>query len=156
MRIVLLSVSGRQPRWVEEGYAEYARRLRGPLTLELKEVPLAKRTRSASPSKAVEQEGERLLAALPRDARVIALDERGALWRTVDLAERLRQWSASGRPVCVLIGGPEGLAAACRERADETWSLSPLTLPHGLVRVVVAEALYRAASLLEGHPYHRA
>ena len=87
---------------------------------------------------------------------MVALDERGAPWRTTDLAERLERWRTSGRPVGLLVGGPEGLSSACRERADETWSLTPLTLKHGLVRIVIAEALYRATSLLEGHPYHRA
>ncbi len=156
MRFMLITVSARQPRWVEEGYAEYARRLRPPLTLELKEIPLGTRIRGAPAARAVEQEGERMLAALPRGAHVVALDERGDPWRTADLAARLERWRGAGKAVSLLVGGPDGLAPSCRERADETWSLSPLTLPHGLVRIVVAEALYRAASLLEGHPYHRA
>jgi len=156
VRFVLLTVSARQPRWVEEGYVEYARRLRPPVSLELKEIPLAPRTRGVSVARAVEQEGERMLAALPRGAHIVALDERGDPWRTADLAARLERWRTEGKPVALLVGGPDGLAPSCRERADETWSLSPLTLPHGLVRIVVAEALYRAVSWLEGHPYHRA
>src|SRR5690606_40808035 len=136
---MLITVSARQPRWVEEGYAEYARRLRPPLTLELKEIPLGRRIRGAPAARAVEQEGERMLAVLPRAAHVVALDERGDPWRTVDLAARIERWRAAGKPVGLLVGGPDGLAPSCRERADETWALSPLTLPHGLVRVVVAE-----------------
>jgi len=156
MRLVVLTVSSRQPRWVDDGWLEYAKRLRAPLKIELVELPLARRTVTVPVERAVEQEAERLLAAVPRDSRVVALDERGGLWSTMELAERLRRWRESGAPVCFLIGGPDGLAARCIERADESWSLSRLTLPHGLVRVVVAEALYRAASVLDGHPYHRA
>lgn len=156
MRLTLITASNRQPRWITEGFDDYARRLRAPVTLELKELPLGRRTASAPPQAALAREGERMLAALPRDAHVVALDERGSAWSTAELAARLNAWRADGRPVCLLVGGPDGLAPPCVERAAERWSLSPLTLPHGLVRVVVAEALYRAASLLEGHPYHRA
>lgn len=156
MRILLLTATNRQPSWVTEGYADYARRLRGRCTLELKEIPLARRTAGTSPARAVEQEGEKLLAAVPAGAHVVELSERGALWSTARLASRLDDWAAVGAPVCLLVGGPDGLSPACSARADERWSLSPLTLPHGLVRVVVAEALYRAWSVLEGHPYHRA
>jgi 23S rRNA (pseudouridine1915-N3)-methyltransferase len=155
MRITLISVSSKQPDWVRDGYDEYARRLRGPLSLDLKEISLPKRTRSAAIERLVAAEGERMLAAVPAGAHVVALDERGAGWRTAELAARLKAWLASGRPVALLIGGPDGLAPTCLERAAERWSLSPLTLPHGLARVVVAEALYRAHSVLRGHPYHR-
>lgn len=155
MRITLISVSSKQPDWVRDGYDEYARRLRGPLSLDLKEISLPKRTRSSAIERLVAAEGERMLAVVPAGAHVVALDERGAGWRTAELAARLKAWLASGRPVALLIGGPDGLAPACLERAAERWSLSPLTLPHGLARVVVAEALYRAHSVLRGHPYHR-
>lgn len=97
-----------------------------------------------------------MLAALPAGAGVTALDERGKCWNTLELARRLQAWLAEGRDRALLVGGPDGLAPACRERAEESWSLSPLTLPHGLVRVVMAEALYRAWSVLRNHPYHRA
>lgn len=156
MRLVVLTVSSRQPRWVDDGWLEYAKRFRPPFKLELVELPLARRTASVPVDRAIEQEGERLLAAVPRDARVVALDERGELWSTVGLAERLGRFRETGAPVCFLVGGPDGLARRCIERADTTWALSRLTLPHGLVRVVVAEALYRAVTVLEGHPYHRA
>lgn len=156
MRLLVLSISGRQPNWIDAGWLEYAKRLRAPLRLELIELPLARRSTTVPTQRAIEHEGERLLAAVPRDARVVALDERGEMWSTRDLAERVKRWQQSGAPVCFLIGGPDGLAARCIERADASWALSRLTLPHGLVRVVVAEALYRAASVLEGRPYHRA
>lgn len=154
-RLVLVAAANRQPAWVEDGYAEYAKRLRGRHTLEIKVVALARRTKAAPAARAVEDEGERLLKALPAGAHVVALDEAGTRFSTPALAERLAAWERHGAPVALLIGGPDGLSPACFARAAETWSLSPLTLPHGLVRIVAAEALYRAASLLAGHPYHR-
>jgi 23S rRNA (pseudouridine1915-N3)-methyltransferase len=156
LRLVLIAAANRQPGWVDEGYAEYAKRLRGRCTLELKVVALARRTPSTPPSRAIEDESERLLKAAPAGAHVVALDERGTRSSTAELAERLAAWERRGAPVAFLIGGPDGLSPVCFERAAETWALSPLTLPHGLVRIVAAEALYRAASLLAGHPYHRA
>jgi 23S rRNA (pseudouridine1915-N3)-methyltransferase len=155
MRIVLLAAGGRQPAWVTEGFAEYARRLHGACRLELVEVPLARRSRAGSPARAVELEGARMLAAVPRDAYVLALTERGTAFSTVELARRLEQWMSRGTSVCLMVGGPDGLASSCLARAREQWSLSPLTLPHGLVRIVVAEALYRAWTVQTGHPYHR-
>lgn len=123
--------------------------------MALTEIPLARRGKTTALSQALEQEGRRMLAAVPKGARVVALEQSGRGFTTAELARRLELWIASGRPLALLIGGPDGLAPACLERADENWSLSPLTLPHGLARIVVAEALYRAWSVLEGHPYHR-
>jgi 23S rRNA (pseudouridine1915-N3)-methyltransferase len=156
MQIAVISASARQPDWVRAGFEDYARRFGGRMTLTLTEVPLPKRTRSSVLARLIETEGQRMLAAMPAGARVVALDQRGASLSTAALADRLGDWQAAGGPVAVLIGGPDGLAPACLERAQERWSLSALTLPHGLVRVVVAEALYRAFSLRQGHPYHRA
>ncbi len=155
MRLVLVAAANRQPTWVAQGYAEYARRLKGSCTLELREIPLGRRSPSQPAQAAVEREGQRLLAVVPAGARVVALDERGKEWDTAALAGRLETWLTVGAPVCMLLGGPDGLSAACLERADERWSLSRLTLPHGLARIVAAEALYRAWSVLERHPYHR-
>ena len=155
MQIEVISVSGKQPDWIGSGFDTYARRFRAPHRLSLTEIPLPKRSRSADIARLTGLEGERMLAAIPRDAHVVALDERGEALSTAKLADRLDRWDAAGRPVALLIGGPDGLADACRERADAAWSISPLTLPHGLVRVIVAEALYRAHSLRGGHPYHR-
>lgn len=155
LRLVLIAASNRQPEWVVRGYEEYAARLRGRCRLELKELRLARRSGAQAQAQAVEDEGARMLAGLPPGAHAVALDERGAGWSTVELAQRVDQWRHAGAPVCLFLGGPDGLAPAVLERARERWSLSPLTLPHGLARIVVAEALYRAWSLLEQHPYHR-
>ena len=156
MKIHLLAVGARMPEWVGKGYAEYAGRLPRECALNLLEIPAGRRGSHADVARIVRAEGERLLAAVPTGSRLIALDERGQQWSTVELAERLSGWLREGRDVSLLIGGPDGLDAACRARADMLWSLSRLTLPHPLVRVVVAEQLYRARSLLHHHPYHRA
>jgi 23S rRNA (pseudouridine1915-N3)-methyltransferase len=155
MRITIISASSRQPAWVSAGFEEYAGRLRGRCTLKLVEVPLGRRKKAEPVARAVEAEGERMLAALPRGAHVVALTEAGKQWSTAELSARLRAWIAAGAPLAFLIGGPDGLAGACLERAAERWSLSRLTLPHGLARIALAEALYRAWTVIEGHPYHR-
>jgi 23S rRNA (pseudouridine1915-N3)-methyltransferase len=155
MRIEVISASARQPDWVKSGFDAYAKRLRGSCTLALTEVALARRSKKAAAPRLLEQEGRRMLAAAPKGALIVALDESGRRFTTAELAGRLERWMASGRGVALLIGGPDGLAPECLERADEAWSLSPLTLPHGLVRVIIAEAVYRAWTVLEGHPYHR-
>ena len=156
LRLSLLTASNRQPDWVDDGAADYAKRLRGRCTLEIKTLPLARRTASTPVDRAVADESERLLAAVPTGAHIVALDERGKPWSTKELAAKLDGWMRIGAPIFFLIGGPDGLAPACIARASDRWSLSPLTLPHGLAKIVVAEALYRAWSLLEHHPYHRA
>ena len=156
LRLTLLSASNRQPAWVDEGAEEYAQRLRGRCTLEIKTLPLARRTPTMPAERAIQDEGERMLAVLPQGAHVVALLENGKPWSTKELAAKLDGWMQAGAPVVLLVGGPDGLSADCVARASERWSLSNLTLPHGLVRIVVAEALYRAWSLLENHPYHRA
>ena len=156
LRLSLITASNRQPEWVDAGAEEYAKRLRGRCTLAIETVALARRTASTATERAVDDEGGRMLAQLPAGAHVVALLETGKPWSTNELAAKLESWMQRGAPVAFLVGGPDGLSKACTERANERWSLSNLTLPHGLVRVVVAEALYRAWSLLENHPYHRA
>jgi 23S rRNA (pseudouridine1915-N3)-methyltransferase len=156
MRITIIAASNRQPAWVTAGFEDYAKRLRGRCTLALVEVPLAKRSGANVAARVLEIEGERMLAAIPKGAHVVAVDVTGAPWSTQQLGGSLRAWLELGVPVALLIGGPDGLAPACFARAAERWALSRLTLPHGLARVVVAEALYRAWAVLEGHPYHRA
>ncbi len=143
------------PAWVEAGYADYAKRLRGDCRLVLHEIPAGRRVKGADIARLVNEEGARCLAAIPKGACVIALERDGSVLDTRQLAKKLHDWFAHGRAVAVMIGGPEGLAPACRARADETWSLSALTLPHPLVRVLVAEQLYRAWSILKNMPYHR-
>ncbi|MDI1302273.1 MAG: 23S rRNA (pseudouridine(1915)-N(3))-methyltransferase RlmH [bacterium] len=155
MRLRLLAVGTRMPGWVDEGFGEYAKRLSGDISLELVEISAGKRTKGADLARLKEQEGEALLAAIKPQERVIALDVLGRTLSTGDMADTLKNWQVDGRPAALLVGGPEGLSRAVLERADEKWSLSRLTLPHPLVRIVIAEQVYRAWSLLKGHPYHR-
>jgi 23S rRNA (pseudouridine1915-N3)-methyltransferase len=156
LRLELIAASNRQPAWIDAGYSEYAGRLRGRCTLELKVLPLARRTRPSSTERALADEGARMARAIPAGAHVVALAEAGKALTTKELAAKLERWAERGAPVALLLGGPDGIGAEALARATERWSLSPLTLPHGLARVVVAEALYRAWSLLQNHPYHRA
>jgi 23S rRNA (pseudouridine1915-N3)-methyltransferase len=153
----LIAVGQRPPAWVQQGYADYARRLPREMPLQLVELPAAERGRGGGhAAQAKAAEGERMLTALtPRDW-VVALDERGKTWSTLQLAEKLDNWRMQGTDVAFLIGGADGLAPACLERADEVLSLSTFTLPHALVRIFVAEQVYRAWTLNIGHPYHRA
>ncbi len=155
MKIHLLAVGSRRPAWESLGFEEYARRMPPECALQLVEIPTSKRARTTPLERAVRREGERMLAAIPARAQVLALDEQGQAWSTSRLAHLLTGWLQNGRDVALLVGGPDGLAPACLQRADERWSLSPLTLPHGLVRVIVAEQLYRAWSMTRQHPYHR-
>jgi len=156
MQITLIAVGTRMPAWVTEGYREYARRMPRECSLALTEVPLGRRGKSQPVERAVGEEGSRMLAAINEKQRVIALDVGGRGWSTEQLAGELDGWMQGARDVSLLVGGPDGLAADCLARADQRWSLSPLTLPHPLVRVVLAEQLYRAWTLMSGHPYHRA
>jgi 23S rRNA (pseudouridine1915-N3)-methyltransferase len=155
MRIALIAVGTRMPDWVEQGYQEYARRLPADYALQLVEIAAGKRGKGADIARITQQEGEKMLAAIPKGARVIALDVQGRGWSTEQLAQAMDEWRHDGRDVALLVGGPEGLAPECLAQAEQRWSLSPLTLPHPLVRIVVAEQLYRAWSILHHHPYHR-
>lgn len=143
------------PSWIHEGYHEYARRMPPELPLDLVEIAAGKRSKKADIQRLTVQEGEKMLAAIKPGTRVVALEVDGKPWDTHRLSERMQKWQLDGRDVAFLVGGPEGLAPECKARADETWSLSPLTLPHPMVRVIIAEALFRAWSLLNNHPYHR-
>jgi 23S rRNA (pseudouridine1915-N3)-methyltransferase len=152
-RLRLLAVGTRMPAWVDTGFEEYRKRLPRECALELREIPLARR--GADTARAVAEEGEALLAALAGDEIVVAMEVGGTAIDTPSLAKTLGRWHDEGRRAAFLVGGPDGLAQACRARAGLQWSLSRLTLPHPLVRIVLAEQLYRAWSLLAGHPYHR-
>jgi 23S rRNA (pseudouridine1915-N3)-methyltransferase len=154
MRARLIAVGDRMPSWVTDGYAEYVKRLSRELPLEL--VEISTRSRSRDAARAIADEGAALLAAIPKGTHVVALDGRGKPWSSEDLAQQLAQWRMHGNDLAFLIGGPDGFAPAVLERAQQRWSLGPLTLPHPLVRIVVAEQLYRAVSQLANHPYHRA
>jgi 23S rRNA (pseudouridine1915-N3)-methyltransferase len=154
MRLLLVAVGVRMPTWADAAFAEYAKRMPPELRLELKAVKAEPRgTKSAAQLMAAES--ARIEAAIPRGARRICLDERGERLTSAQLAERLARWQLDGRDAALLVGGPDGLDPALKSSADEALRVSDLTLPHALVRVVVAEAIYRAWSIHAGHPYHR-
>jgi len=153
MKFLVVAVGHRMPAWVDAGFAEYAGRM--PREARIGLVTLKPAAHGGPVKRALETEGERILAALPRGCVRVALDERGTLIGTMDLARRIARWRETGRDVAFIVGGADGLAATVKESADFVWSLSPLTLPHGLARVVLAEQLYRAVSILHNHPYHR-
>jgi len=156
MKLRLVAVGTRMLDWVELAFADYTRRLPPEYGFSLHEIAVTPRGKNADIARLKRDEGEKLLKALPRDARLVTLDERGSQWTTEQLAARLSTWQQDGRDVTLAIGGPDGHAPEVLTRADESWGLSKLVLPHALVRVVVAEALYRAWSLNANHPYHRA
>lgn len=156
MKAQLIAIGERPPAWVTEGFAEYQKRLSHWLPLELIEITPGVRGKGRDAVRATQDEGARVLASLPKQAQVVALDGHGQTWSSLKLATRLEQWRGLGRDLAVLIGGPEGHAPEVLARADESWSLGPLTLPHMLVRLVCAEQLYRASAMLANHPYHRA
>jgi len=155
MRIHLLAAGNRRPQWEQQGFEEYAKRLPRECALVLREIPLARPAGRSSRERRLENEGTRLLQAVPPKARLIGLDERGRAYSSRALAKQLQGWLADGRDLALLVGGPDGLAESCKTAAESCWSLSPLTLPHGLVRILVAEQLYRAWTIRQGHPYHR-
>ncbi|PVZ72096.1 23S rRNA (pseudouridine(1915)-N(3))-methyltransferase RlmH [Pelagibaculum spongiae] len=155
MQIHLIAVGSKMPGWVVEGYQEYARRMPSDYRVTLVEIPAGKRGKNADIKRITEKEGELMLAAIPKGARVVAMEVGGKSWDTPGLARQMEKWHDEGRDLVLLVGGPEGLAPACVARADLKWSLSPLTMPHPLVRVVLGEQLYRAWSLIHNHPYHR-
>lgn len=156
MKLRLIAVGTRMPTWVEQGYADYAARLPPELKLELLEIPVAARGKNADIARLRAAEGEKMLKAIRAGETVIAFDERGDALDTAGWARELQRWMQEGRAVNFLVGGPDGLAPEALARAQKKWSLSKLTLPHAMVRVFVAEQLYRAWSLLANHPYHRA
>ena len=156
MHIRLLAVGDRQPGWVDDAFKNYTSRFPREWRFSLDAIATVKRARNEPAARAIEAESERLLAKLSSDERVVLLDERGSHLKSTALAKCLSEWQQDGRNLSFIIGGPDGVSAACKKRANFTWALSDLTLPHGLARVVLAEALYRAWSLQAGHPYHRA
>ena len=154
MRISLIAIGQRMPGWVQQGFTEYSERLRSRMPLQLVEVPAVRRG-SGDVARAISEEGRRLLAAVRPDHHVVVLDERGKARSSIEFSQWLGRRLNEGSDLDFLVGGADGFAPEVLQRADERWSLSPLTLPHALVRVVFAEQLYRAVTLLDGHPYHR-
>lgn len=155
MKLWVLAIGQRQPAWADAAWAEFAKRFPPELRLELKALKAEPRSGGKTAAQAMAAEAQRLQAALPRGCRRVVLDEHGQRLTTPALAQRLQAWRDEGRDTALLIGGPDGLDPALKDTADERLRLSDLTLPHALVRVLLAEALYRAWTVLEGHPYHR-
>jgi len=156
MKLKLLAVGQKMPQWVSDGYQEYARRLPRDCSLNLIEIAPAKRGKTSQPQQWMQEESKRILSHIDASDHVVALDVIGNNWSTPELAENLAIWQQQGSDVSLVIGGPDGLDPACLQRANQRWSLSALTLPHPLVRVLLAEQLYRAWTILQNHPYHRA
>lgn len=155
MRIRLIAVGTKMPAWVEQGWQEYVKRLPREITLELVEIPLGPRAKNSSTATAIAKESDAILQAIGANDKVIALEVKGKDWSTEQLSGQLAQWQMEGDNVSLLVGGPDGLSDACRARAQVQWSLSRLTLPHPLVRVLLAEQVYRAWTILANHPYHK-
>lgn len=155
MRVRIIAVGTKMPDWVEQGYVEYHKRLPRDFAVELVELPLAPRSKNSDIARAMEKEGEAMLAAIGKGDTVMALEVKGKPWSTEQLAEQLAGWRMSGTNYSLLIGGPDGLAPSCQALASIKWSLSPLTLPHPLVRILLIEQLYRAWTILQNHPYHK-
>ena len=155
MRLSIVAVGGKMPAWVEAGVQDYGGRMPRELKLQWREIPLAKRGKDNNAQALCRREGEQILKAIPAGDQVIALDVKGASWSTEQLAQKLTDWQMSGDNFSLLIGGPDGLSPECLQRAGHSWSLSKLTLPHPLVRVLLAEQLYRAWTITVKHPYHR-
>ena len=155
MHISVLAVGTRMPVWVDDGVREYARRLPRQIQFSIEEIPPGQRTARGPVAAAREQEATQLMKrAAAADLRIV-LDEKGRAWNSMELADQLRDWLQTAPHVALMIGGPDGFTDEIRDGADRLWSLSNLTLPHGLVRVVLAEQLYRAWTIVDGHPYHR-
>lgn len=155
MHLHLIAVGKRMPAWIKEGFAEYNKRLPAELRLNLIEITPAVRGKSDSIKKAIMEENRRIRAAIPKNSLVVAIDEKGRQFNSIQLSKKIASWLQQGRDVSFVIGGADGLDDDFKKSADEIWSLSPMTLPHALVRVIVAEQIYRAWSILKNHPYHR-
>lgn len=153
--IRFITVSNKPPAWISEGFREYAKRLSSACSLDLIEIPVEKRSNQKNRQPFIDREGEKMLAAIKPGSTVIALDLQGKLWSTEELALHFQGWLQEGKSLDFLIGGPDGLSPGCLKRAQLRWSLSPLTLPHLMVRVLIAEQLYRAWTILQNHPYHK-
>jgi len=155
MKLLVVAVGQRQPGWADEAWADFAKRFPPEMRLELKALKTEPRSGGKTAEQCMAAEALRFEAAIPKGARRVLLDERGTRLTTAQLAQRVQHWRGEGRDVVLLVGGPDGMAASLKASADETLRLSDLTLPHAFARVLLAEALYRAWSLLDGHPYHR-
>jgi len=155
MKIRLLAVGTKMPAWVTTGFNEYNKRMPREMSVEIVELPIGPRGKGADLKRAIKKEGDAMLAAIPNGDWVVALEVTGKTWSTEQLATQMEGWQLQGRNMSLLIGGPDGLDPRCTALADQKWSLSALTLPHPMVRILLSEQLYRAWSLIQGHPYHK-
>ncbi|MEE8288435.1 MAG: 23S rRNA (pseudouridine(1915)-N(3))-methyltransferase RlmH [Nitrosomonadaceae bacterium] len=155
MKFIILAVGNKMPEWVEAGFVEYAMRMSQELPVELLKIKPERRSKSKNIEQVLCTEATRILAALPSKCRTVAMDERGRQWTTAKLADSISGWMRNGGDTAFIIGGADGLDSGIKDSADEVLALSALTLPHGLVRVLLVEQLYRAVSLIKRHPYHR-
>lgn len=156
MKLHIVAVGHKMPGWVADGFDEYAKRMPPELRIELRELKPELRSGGRGAESVMAAERVRIEAALPKGARLVALDERGRDWTSMQLAQALPGWQQDGRDVALVIGGADGLDPQLKARADLLLRISSLTLPHGMVRVLLAEQLYRAWSITQNHPYHRA
>ena len=155
MRIKLIAVGTKMPKWITDGFTDYSKRLPKDFSLELVEIAMSPRGKNTDIAKAIRKEGDAMLDAIPANDKVIAMEVLGKEWSTEQLAEQSENWRMEGNNISLLVGGPDGLDPRCSARADRQWSLSKLTLPHPIVRVILAEQIYRAWTLMNNHPYHR-
>jgi 23S rRNA (pseudouridine1915-N3)-methyltransferase len=155
MRVRIIAVGTKMPSWVLEATQDYLKRFPREWAVEFVEIALGHRGKGQDTAKAIAKEGESMLAAIDDRERVVALDVQGKSWSTEQLSQQMQSWQMDARNVALLVGGPDGLAPGCLARAEQRWSLSALTLPHPLVRVLLAEQLYRGWSILKNHPYHK-
>ncbi len=156
MHMRLIAVGDRQPGWVDTAFSDYAGRLPRAWKFDTQTITTSRKRKHGDSDGARREESEHILAKCAANERVVMLDEGGKQLSSIELADAIRDWQIDGRDVCFVIGGPDGIDSHAQERADFTWSLSRLTLPHGLARVLCAEQLYRACTVIDGHPYHRA
>lgn len=155
MKIKIVAAGSKMPGWVEQGCGEYLKRMPKDMQVSLLEIPLSKRHKNSAQEQLKQQEGAKMLTKVGSRDWVVALEVEGEAWSTLKLSAQLGEWRRLGKDIVMLIGGPDGLSEQCRQRADHCWSLSALTLPHPLARLLVIEQLYRAWSVVQGHPYHR-
>jgi len=155
MIIHIIAVGTKMPAWVNQGVNEYVRRMPNECVVKFIELPLGQRSKSKNIKQAMQQEEKSILAAIPNNAYVIAMEVNAKIWSTEILSSKMQDWMQSGKDVALLVGGPDGMTQTCISKAQEKWSLSNLTLPHPLVRIVLAEQLYRALMILKNHPYHK-
>lgn len=155
MKIKLITIGKKMPVWVTTAFAEYKKRLPREINIELIELDMPKRQKNADLQQLISKESQLMFGHINPRETVIALDERGKSWSTKELAQQLKNWLQEGQDVCLLVGGPDGLSDECKQRAQSLWSLSALTLPHPMIRPIIAEQIYRAWTILNNHPYHR-